>query len=497
MLNRIKQNIEKFNAKESFVIDEKSYTYGELAQKISNVRNLLESLYPAKNEIIGVITYNDFETYATIYALWFSGFCFLPVNPLFPVSRNESALKQASVRYILSSKPSTDLIPENLDLGFYLTGNLSNSPINLSIASFSETDLMYILFTSGSSGIPKGVPINRKNLNGLVNGFFDIGYTLNEEDKFLQMFDFTFDISVLCYVLPLCVGASVHTIPLDSIKFFAIYQMLEKQNITVAVMVPSVISFLRPYFPKINLPHLKYSFLSGEALYNEVVAEWSKCVPNAIIQNYYGPTEATIECLYFTWNELTQAEKTYNGIISIGKTFGDSKAVILADDGTIITDREKGELCISGNQVTTGYLKLPEKNKTAFISLNYEGKDAQFYRTGDLVYRDNDGDYMYCGRIDNQVQVQGYRVELGELEHHAKTIAGNIQAAAIAKEKGAGNTQLFLFLENCKVNHAIISKHLQQVLPHYMQPAKIIMLDTFPLTTSGKINRNQLFELIG
>ena len=496
MLNKVKENIEKFNTKESFVINETSYTYGEFAQNISNVRNLLESLSPTKNEIIGVVTYNDIETYSTIYALWFCGLCFLPINPLLPVSRNEAVMKQASIRFILSSKESTEVISENSNIQLYSTGNISKKPINLSLPTLSDSDLMYILFTSGSTGVPKGVPINRRNLNGFIDGFYANGYSLDENDKFLQMFDFTFDISVQCYVLPLCIGASIHTIPLDDIKFFTIYQILDKHKITIAKMVPSVIAFLRPYFPKIKLPNLKYSLFSGEALYNEVVAEWSKCVPNAIIQNYYGPTEATIDCLYFTWNELTQTEKTYNGIISIGKTFGDSKAVILAEDGSIITDTEKGELCISGSQVTTGYLNLPEKNKSAFITLKYDGSDCTFYRTGDLVFRDKDGDYMYCGRIDHQVQVQGYRVELGELEHHAKTIAGNIQVAAIAKDKSPGNTQLYLFLENSSLEISKIAEHLQQVLPYYMQPAKIIMLETFPLTPSGKINRNQLIELI-
>lgn len=496
MLNKVKENIEKFQAKESFVINETSYTYGEFSQNISNIRNLLESLSLSTNEVIGVVTYNDIETYSTIYALWFCGLCFLPINPLFPVSRNEAVIKQASVRFILSSKPSTDVVPENTDIQFYSTGNLSKQPINLSLPTLLDSDLMYILFTSGSTGVPKGVPINRKNLNGFVDGFYANGYLLDENDKFLQMFDFTFDISVQCYVLPLCIGASIHSIPLDDIKFFTIYQILDKHKITIAKMVPSVIAFLRPYFPKIKLPHLKYSLFSGEALYNEVVAEWSKCVPNAIIQNYYGPTEATIDCLYFTWNELTQTEKTYNGIISIGKTFGDSKAIILSEDGSVITDTEKGELCISGSQVTTGYLNLPEKNATSFVTVNYEGIDCSFYRTGDLVFCNNDGDYMYCGRIDHQVQVQGYRVELGELEHHAKTIAGNIQVAAIAKDKTPGNTQLYLFLENCELESELIAEHLQQVLPYYMQPAKIIKLDTFPLSSSGKINRNQLIELI-
>jgi len=496
MINKVKHCIETFQSKESFVINEISYTYREFALKVSDIRHLLDELSPEKNEIIGVITYNDIETYASIYALWFSGLCFLPINPLFPASRNESVLNQTSIRFILSSKQTPESIPENTGIQFYSTNKLPQQPLDLSLPAISDEDLMYILFTSGSTGVPKGVPINRRNLNHFMDAFFANDYSMNEDDKFLQMFDFTFDVSVQCYVLPLCIGASIHTVPLEEIKSFSIYKILEKHQITVAKMVPSVIAFLRPYFPKIKLPHLKYSLFSGEALYHEIVAEWAKCVPNAIIQNYYGPTEATIDCLYFTWEPNIQSDKIYNGVVTIGKPFGDTKALVLGHDGLVITDDSKGELCVSGNQVTTGYLNLPDKNKTSFITLKYDGEDCRFYRTGDLVCKDRDGDYLYCGRIDHQVQVQGYRVELGELENKAKLITGNIQIAAVAKEKTPGNMQLFLFLENCSIENNQIISHLQEVLPFYMQPAKIIRMESFPLTASGKINRNQLADLI-
>jgi D-alanine--poly(phosphoribitol) ligase subunit 1 len=379
---------------------------------------------------------------------------------------------------------------------FHATNSLNDVVLNLSLPKLSETDLMYILFTSGSTGIPKGVPINRKNLTAFVEAFFANDYEMDENDRFLQMFDFTFDVSVQCYVLPLYLGASIYTVAPDEIKFFTIYKLLEKHKITVAKMVPSVISFLRPYFGKIKLPHLRYSLFSGEALYNEIVNEWSVCVPNAVIENYYGPTEATIDCLYYRWDKQKQIEKTYNGVVAIGKTFGDSKAIVLSQDNQLIRDDQKGELCVSGSQVMTGYINLPEKNKTAFVSFEMDGEIQNFYRTGDLVSRDADGDYLYCGRIDHQVQVQGYRVELGELEIHAKEIAGNIQAVAIAKEKTPGNMQLFLFLEKCTVDTKVVVDYLRTVLPFYMQPTKVFNMESFPLTSSGKINRKLLAENI-
>lgn len=497
MIDVVRRNLEEFWEKESFVINDVSYSYGQFAQKISNIRRLICDNPMHRNEIVGVVTYNDIETYATIYALWFEGLCFLPINPRLPVIRNQAAINQTDLRYVFSSKNIIEGLVYSEKLQFHSTGNLQDQSINISLPKLNDTDLMYVLFTSGSTGVPKGVPINRKNLNAFVTGFLSNGYEMSENDRFLQMFDFTFDISVQCYVLPLYIGASVHTIPLDDIKFFTIYQIMEKYRITVAKLVPSVVAFLRPYFSKIHLPHLRYSLFSGEALYNDTVGEWAQCVPNAIIQNYYGPTEATIDCLFYTWDNKKVKDKTYNGVVSIGKPFGDTKAIVLADDNSVITDyNKKGELCVSGSQVTTGYLNLPERNKTAFVRLNYLNETRLFYRTGDLVYIDCDGDYMFCGRIDHQVQVQGYRVELGELESQAKEVAGNIQVAAIAKEKSPGNIQLYLFLENYKQDSDLIYNNIKRSLPFYMHPAKIFILEKFPLTSSGKIDRNSLSELI-
>lgn len=496
MLNKIKQNIELYASNNAFTIDEVNYSYKQFAQSISNIRSLLENLELNKNEIVGVITYNNIETYSSIYALWFSGYCFLPINPLLPATRNQEIIKQCSVRHILTSKNTPEALLLDKNVKFHATNHLNDVALNLSLPSLSDTDLMYILFTSGSTGVPKGVPINRKNLSAFVEAFFANGYEMDENDRFLQMFDFTFDVSVQCYVLPLYLGASIYTVAPDEIKFLTIYKLLEKHKITVAKMVPSVISFLRPYFSKIKLPHLKYSLFSGEALYNEIANEWSVCVPNAVIENYYGPTEATIDCLYYRWDKQKQVEKTYNGVVAIGKTFGDSKAIVLSQDNQLITDDQKGELCVSGSQVMSGYINLPEKNKTAFVSFEIDGVEHNFYRTGDLVSLDTDGDILYCGRIDHQVQVQGYRVELGELEIHAKEIAGNIQAVAIAKEKTPGNMQLFLFLENCPVETKIVVDYLRTVLPFYMQPTKVFTMESFPLTSSGKINRKLLAENI-
>jgi amino acid adenylation domain-containing protein len=496
MIDRIKQNIELSPENVAFVIGETAFTYRELGEKIATIQQVIEQVSEIRNEIIGVVTRNDIETYATIYALWFSGKCFLPINPLLPISRNQSIIEQTDIRILISSQDSDLTFPSSRISHYITSANIEKHHSGLQLHDYSDDDLMYILFTSGSTGVPKGVPIHRRNLNAFVTNFVSNGYDFTSNDHFLQMFDFTFDVSVLCYTVPLYVGASVHTVPLDNIKFLSIYQILDKHQITVSMVVPSAVSYLRPYFRKIKLPHLRFSMFTGEALPDQLVAEWAECAPNALIQNYYGPTEGTIDCIYYNWSPNRREGKTYNGIVSIGKPFGDTIAIILSESGELVADSSKGELYIGGNQIAQSYYKLADKSAEAFVELPFEGELRHFYRTGDLVYRDTDGDIMYCGRIDYQVQVQGYRVELGELEHHAKQVVGNIQVAAIAKENQQGNTQLHLFVEGCTIELEALTGRLQELLPYYMMPSKIYYKERFPITPSGKIDRKKLLATL-
>ena len=168
--------------------------------------------------------------------------------------------------------------------------------------NINNNELAYILFTSGSTGKPKGVPISRGNLASFVSAFWNIGFKMNEEDRCLQCFDLTFDLSVMSYLIPLIVGASVYTIPYGVVKYVVIPEILEDFDVTVALMAPSTINYLKSYLYELELPKLRYSLFCGEALRDDVTYEWSKSVLNAEIYNVYGPTEDTIFCTYYKYD---------------------------------------------------------------------------------------------------------------------------------------------------------------------------------------------------
>ncbi len=497
MLNSIINSFKRNSLRNAFCIDGKFYTYKNFSDKVSEIQALLaRSECPNKN--VGIITYNDIETYASIYAVWLSGFTFVPLNFKNPIDRNSTIISQADIGILLSSK-DRGKTAECIDLNSieYILSAQPVSPIGeLNVVDHLSADILYILFTSGSTGLPKGVPISFRNVNAFVDAFFSMSFQMDENDRFLQMFDLTFDVSVACTLIPLLLGACVFTVPPDSVKYTYVLNLMRKHNITFATLVPSLLSYLLPFFDRIMLPDLKYCVLTAEASQQSLVEKWSKCVPNAEIINLYGPTEATIWCTGYKWTQENSKDNTYNGLISIGTPFKGLTAVIINGKKEILLKSEKGELCIAGDQITDGYWGNAEKNQMAFFTLLFEGEKKIFYKTGDLCYYNSSGEIMYCGRLDNQVQVQGFRVELSEIEHIAKEFLHKHNLTAIAFQNVLGNIQIHLFVENYKGNIKEISDYLQTKLPYYMMPTKISVIEKFPINQSNKIDRKKLQDLL-
>ncbi len=260
-------------------------------------------------------------------------------------------------------------------------------------------------------------------------------------------------------------------------------------------MAPSMLRYLRPYFGEINVPSMRYCILTAEASPVDLLKEWSGCISNAELYGFYGPTEATIYCTYYKFNKEV-ANKQLNGMVSIGRAMNGLSAVIVDEEKNILKANEKGELWISGDQLTPGYWNNPEKNKESFFELKINGAPVRFYKTGDLCYIDDDGDIMYSGRLDFQAKIQGYRVELSEIEHHAREFIKGKNAIAVAFENKTGNTEIALFVEGELADTAALSAFLKSKMPYYMIPAKIITKEVFPLNTNGKTDRSMLKKLI-
>ncbi len=477
----------QFSHRNAFMINEVFYTYDDLAKAVSAIRISIGQNAADEEKNIGLVANDDLETYAAILALWFEGKAYVPLSPEMPKERNESIIAQAFIKTIIDSSESALFGELNVIASKSLRSDL---PMKAPKA-VSDQELVYILFTSGTTGQPKGVPITRENLSGFTAAFWEMGIEMDENDRCLQMFELTFDLSVMSYMIPLLKGACVYTIPKDKIKYSYIFELMDDQLLTFALMVPAMIHFLRPYFDEIDLPLMKYSLFCGEALPLDVTQEWAKCLPNAKIMNVYGPTEDTIFCTHYTFDRNGN-NKSHNGVLSIGQAMAYNSNIIIDENNHILPFGETGQLCLGGIQLTPGYWHNDEKNREAFFNIEYKSKIERFYKTGDLCKADADGDILYLGRIDFQTKIQGFRVELSEIEFHVKAFLDKINVVAITLTNAIGNAELALVIESNPFDLAKLQEYMKEKMPGYMIPKLFQFVAVFPLNSNGKTDRKKL-----
>jgi len=468
----------------AFCINERFYNYKQFSHYISKIRVKLRERKNL-NTKIGLVVNDDIETYASIFALWLEGKSYVPLHPNQPLDRCLDIVEQVKMDLVLDSSEETRCHNEMVLLTkplVYETDCLDYEDL------YPDSDLAYILFTSGSTGKPKGVQITRKNVGAFMKSFWETGIQINNNDRCLQCFDLTFDVSVQSYLVPLTKGACTYTIPHDQIKYSYVYGLLEDHQLTFGAMAPSMIRYLRSYFDEIDIPSMRYSILTAEASPVDLITEWSRCIPNAEIFDFYGPTEATIYCTYHKFNREGH-NKQINGMLSIGKAMPGLKAIVVDEDMKLLDRNQKGELCISGDQLTPGYWDNSEKNKESFFTIEIEGMANRFYKTGDSCYFDNDGDIMLAGRLDYQVKIQGYRIELGEIEYHAREFLKGHNVVAVSYTNNIGNTEIAIFIEGELKSEKDLLFHLNSKMPYYMIPSRILVETRFPINTSGKVDR--------
>ena len=462
----------------------KSYTYKELFQLSFSVYQNIKHL---KDEIIGVQCSDNIESYAQILAVSFLGTAYLPLNSKFPIERIDQICEDAELKHVICFNDDfKKILSEKLTI-IYSDNSFSNQihqadEIDYSI---SNSAISYILYTSGSTGEPKGVPISRKNVNAFFK-YYSNEYSFKPSDRFLQPYELSFDVSVFSTFCAWNCGASVYVVPNKINKPIEIIKTIRHYQLTVVSMVPGVLQLLEKYLPEIHFPSVHYSFFSGDALNHRLASKWKKCIPNSVIHNFYGPTETTIVCSRYIWEEEISQNESMNNIVPIGKLFPNHTALLMDENGNCFLEQGRaGELCISGDQVIGAYLK--NKDAHRFFMFN----NNMFYKTGDWVELNENGDFVFLGRTDEQVKINGFRVELQEIEDEIKKQYGfNNKVIALEFNK---ILQLFAFLQSTENDNQL--KELKLNLPAYMIPKKVIYLQEFPLNSNGKIDRKQLIKI--
>jgi len=474
----------RFSENEAFFDGGKRYTYREFSGLIQQCRSKLERQpwFDQKNAV-GVLISEKAETYAAIFAIWFTGSCFVPLHPSSPKQFNDEIIQKNKIKIVFA--PVGSEVSFN-DGSITILQIEKNDGIALQKPiSRDDHQILYILNTSGSTGTPKNVPINLKNVEAFVEGFLDLYPELHADDKFLQTYDLTADAAFTGYLIALLIGAAVYTVPAGQFKPFQVAKTLAENPITWVQVTPSLLACLQPFFDSLWFNRITHFHFGGEALPVSLVEMWRHHIPNAEISNVYGPTETTITATIYKCLP-GNALKTKNGSVSIGKPLKNVQTKIV---GSNFQDVKHGELYIAGAQLMENYLFVDNQ---PFETLEIEGKATKFYPSGDWVETDENGFLYYIARKDDQVKINGYRVDLTEVENNVRDLAGGRNAAAVAVEVAPGLKQLVVFIENYNGDSSEIIEQLSQKLPFYKIPEKIIGVDAFPLANSGKTDRKTL-----
>ena len=429
-------------------------TYQEIYQRVLALCNQTDFSSEAFHIINGKQTIDE---YIQILASFVSGKPFVPLNPKFPKDRVEKILHS-----------TREALKQNL-------------------ASHQES-LAYIIFTSGTTGDPKGVPISNSQIVRYCTTLQTI-LSPNSDDRVLQLGDFSFDISVMAMIMTWPHGAQLCSVQPAHILMAPRYA--QEQEITIWLSVPSVVSLAAKagLLPPNSLPSIRLAIFGGEALPYETVRMFSQAAPNARIMNFWGPTEGTISLSHFEIDPaLLLSDRPPNADLAIMPIGHPHPGVALAlwDHQAEAFTVSPGELCACSDQLTTGYLNRPDLTEAQFFF--HQGK--RWYRTGDLAKWDDRYGYCYLGRIDRQIKFKGYRIELQDCEVALRQASGCDQVCVLPWPTSADGSVrgLLGFIAAPSLEREEILRKLAALLPDYMIPSQLILLDELPLNISGKID---------
>ncbi|WP_462171212.1 AMP-binding protein [Pseudoalteromonas xiamenensis] len=482
MLDTLLSRLHSYTDNIAAVIDDVSFTYGDVQDNVSSFANQLnEGEYR-----IGLLAHREITYYAGVLCCLVTQRTFVPLGVKLPLDRLASIIEQAELDCVLYSPTYEDMAKKlsirlpNIKFRCCVPSNIESSKRDTGTIPHCQKsqNLAYILFTSGSTGTPKGVPISRSNVNAYLD--FMVEYCeLQPSDKCSQIFDPTFDLSIHDILVTWLSGACLVVCPES--QLFAPGKFAKDNEITSWFSVPSTAAIMAKLgqLKTNSLPYLKLALFCGEALPSDLAKKFQQAAPNAKMVNVYGPTEATIACSYHEIN----IEQLGSTLVPIGKPFPHMRFSI----------SHENELLISGPQVFEGYLNAPDKSRSAILTQD----DVRWYRSGDEVSVTTDSNFLYQARLDDQVKLQGYRIELAEINSRISAYLDNPMVYCLATPKQVP-TQITAFICGTadKELESRLFNMLKEALPSYMIPKRIIWLESVPLNNSGKLDKNALHSIL-
>ncbi|MBX7145722.1 MAG: amino acid adenylation domain-containing protein [Alphaproteobacteria bacterium] len=470
------------------------FSYKILDNKANQLAHYLIEKGIKPGSRVGIFLERSFYTYQSILAILKAGAVFVPLDPSFPPERVTYIVQDAKLDAIITLEKLIENFSEK-KINFFLLNKLDDILKNYSVdrpiinyIQNADYDLSHIFYTSGSTGQPKGVMIDHKNILNFVIEASKI-YQLKKTDRVYQGLIIAFDFSMEEIWPTWYSGATLIAGPIDNTRLGPeLGNFLRKNDVTVLHIVPTLLSTIDQ-----DVSSLRLISVGGEQCPPDLIGQWYH--PNRRILNTYGPTEATCSA---TWAELHPGQA-----VTIGKPFVGYQIYILNDNMENISPGEVGEICIGGVGVAIGYLNQEALTQEKFIPNPFSGSHNSFdrlYKTGDLGRYNQEGNIEYLGRKDSQVKIRGYRIELAEIENVVKELSYIQNVVVSTKELITGIKELIVFFklqENQKHTNIIkdMQNYLSKKLPSYMVPKYFYNIDQWPLLPNGKIDRIKLLNL--
>lgn len=480
---------------EAVILDNKSISWGELAEVSQQIGTALAKQFKPKTPI-PVLADKSIDTLCAFFGIVYAGCFYIMLNPQLPEARLKSILKTLECDCLLSDNENSELaktLCDNTMLIDDLKQGANYEVLNRIRTQQTDSDPLYALFTSGSTGVPKGVLVSHRNVIDFIDTFthtFDIG----EGDVIANQAPFDFDVSVKDIYSSLKTGAQLVLIPKEMFSEptkLTVY--LAEHKVTTLIWAVSALCLISTFhcLDYCRPEYINKILFSGEVMPIKHLKEWMSYYPGAVFVNLYGPTEITCNCTY----HIIDNSREYENGIPIGRAFKNREVFLLDNEDKLITNNdETGEICVRGVSVALGYFNNPQQTMSAFVQnpLNKMYPDI-IYRTGDLAKYNENGELVFCGRKDFQIKHMGHRIELEEIERAMAAVSEISRACCVFDEKKSKLFGFYVGSLEKKELHGILS----ETLPVYMIPGALRKIEEFPLNKNGKIDRKLLFEMYG
>jgi len=480
------------------VCEDEQLTYRELNQRANQLAHYLKKLGVGSDVLVGIMMERSIEMVTGLLGILKAGGAYVPLDAAYPQERLSFMLEDAAVAVLLTQERLMKSLRVHnaavvcLDAEWKaIASESAENPINGAEAK----SLAYVIYTSGSTGVPKGVLLEHRNVVRLmVND--RLPFTFTDTDVWTMFHSYCFDFSVWEMYGALLYGGKLVIVPEQVTKDPSLFlDLLVDHKVTVLNQTPSAFdNLVKQWLARAETGlaftglALRYVIFGGEALHPVQLREWKRAYPGADLINMYGITETTV---HVTFKEVTDREIEEN-VSNIGGPIPTTTTYVMDDNLRLLPVGVPGEVCVGGGGVSRGYLGREELTREKFVANPYKAEE-RLYRSGDLAKLLPSGDLVYLGRIDDQVQIRGFRVELGEVQSQLLKHPAVAKAEVIVRQlHGAALDLVAYVVPLAEVSVTALRNHLGQALPYYMVPSAFVLLKSLPLTSNGKVDRRAL-----